>query len=98
MNAKLLNDVRGVGNHVVKACHNMARVMTPQEWQTWFCGAVIANVVGNLPDEYWKEAKVKVPCGRAGCDCHLQFADLWFSWIGCERTISSILREALLNE
>lgn len=33
--------------------------------------AMIANVVGNMSDEYWKEFVKVEPCGRAGCTCHL---------------------------
>ncbi len=42
----------------------------PGEFQTRFA-SLIANIVGNLPDDYWQEfIKIK-PCGRAGCGCHL---------------------------
>lgn len=49
----------------------LARTSDPQHFKAYFCGAIIANVVGNLPDDYWQKLIVREPCDRAGCDCHL---------------------------
>ena len=58
--------VRTVG-HLLRE----ARANDPQHFKAFFCGAIIANVVGNLPAEYWEKFIVRVPCDRPGCDCHL---------------------------
>lgn len=48
-----------------------ARNMPPQEFAAFFCGGLIANVVGNMTENYWREFSKIEPCGRPGCDCHL---------------------------
>ena len=36
-------------------------------------GGVLANIVGNIPDEHWEKMKTEaaLPCDRPGCTCHL---------------------------
>lgn len=43
----------------------------PTEFQSFFCGAIICNVVGNMTAEQWAAFEKIEPCGRPGCDCHL---------------------------
>jgi hypothetical protein len=51
----------------------VAKGVHPQSFKAWFAG-FIANIVAQLPDDYWAEfIKVK-PCGRVGCTCHLDVA------------------------
>jgi len=45
--------------------------LPPQVFKARFCG-LIGNVVANLPEEYWREFSKVEPCGRTGCDCHLE--------------------------
>lgn len=47
-----------------------ARDNDPQVFKARFA-ALIANVVGNMSEDYWLEFVKVEPCGRAGCDCHL---------------------------
>lgn len=60
---------------IVERCLGVASVNPPSEFAAWFCGGIIANVIGNLPDEYWEKMSTPVPCGRPGCDCHLHEQD-----------------------
>lgn len=47
-----------------------AEVLHPRNFQCGL-GAILANVVGNLPDDYWQEAKKVGPCSIPGCLCHV---------------------------
>lgn len=47
----------------------MANNLPPGDFQWRFAG-MIANVVGNMPDEYWREFCKMGPCDRVGCTCH----------------------------
>jgi len=47
-----------------------AQTSHPQHFRTIFA-SYIANVVANLPDDYWEACKKIDPCGRVGCNCHL---------------------------
>lgn len=56
---------------IVAAIMAVARSNEPDKFAAFFCGGVIANVVGNLPEDYWVEFRKSVlPCGQPGCDCH----------------------------
>ena len=55
---------------IVTSLFNIAKVMPPQYFKTFFAG-IVANVVGNMSERYWIEFSKIEPCGRAGCDCHL---------------------------
>ncbi len=46
-----------------------SRESQPAEFRAMFCG-LIANVVGNLPDDYWREFLRVEICSEPGCDCH----------------------------
>ncbi len=61
-------------SHVKKAVVGLlletAKSSSPEGFRAFFTGAIIANVVGNLPDEYWREfLQVKI-CDEPGCDCY----------------------------
>lgn len=61
-------------NFVTEVCQRLADLgsrMEPQEFAAMFTGGIIANVVGNMPQNYWQEFSRVEPCGRPGCDCHL---------------------------
>jgi len=49
---------------------DFAITIHPLLFRTIFA-SYIANVVANLPDDYWEACKVINPCGRVGCNCHL---------------------------
>lgn len=40
----------------------VAEKMHPQDFQAWFCGGIITNTIGSLPDSYWDQFKTKHPC------------------------------------
>ena len=62
--------IDGVFFDISQALITLASNMHPDEFRPRL-SALIGNVVGNMPEEYWQEfVKIK-PCGRAGCDCHL---------------------------
>lgn len=42
----------------------------PLDFQV-FLGALLANVVGAIPDDYWARMMVTKPCSVPGCDCHV---------------------------
>lgn len=48
----------------------LAKENDPQTFCAAFMGTV-ANVIGNLPKEYFEQMVKVEPCGRVGCDCHL---------------------------
>ena len=50
-----------------------AQVLPPQVFKGLF-SASVANVVGNLSEEYWAQFVKCEPCGREGCRCHLETA------------------------
>lgn len=56
---------------LVKIFLKMAKATPPADFAALFFGGVVANVVGNLPDDYWQELvrESSKPCARAGCDC-----------------------------
>lgn len=54
----------------------VARANGAGSFSGYFCGGIIANVIGNLTDEEFAEFNKPEPCGRTGCDCHLLFGDL----------------------
>lgn len=46
------------------------RGVHPLDYQC-FLGALLANVVGAIPDDYWARMMVTTPCEVLGCDCHV---------------------------
>jgi len=61
-----------------KICSELAKIanrMSPQEFQSFF-GGVIGNMVGNMSERYWREFKQIKPCGRVGCNCHLDIVPI----------------------
>jgi len=46
------------------------RGIHPLDFQC-FIGALLANVVGAIPDDYWAQMMVTEPCPTPGCDCHV---------------------------
>lgn len=53
--------------------HDLMKMSRANEPQI-FCAriiALLANVVGNLPKDYFETMAKVEPCGRVGCDCHL---------------------------
>jgi hypothetical protein len=60
---------------ITKAILTLASVLPPEDFSTLWT-SIIANVSGNLPQDYWdKMADVK-PCDTPGCDCHIASAKL----------------------
>jgi len=48
---------------------NMAENTTPRDFRSML-GATVANVVGALPDWYWKQMMMPAPpCQTPGCNC-----------------------------
>lgn len=42
----------------------------PQEFAVILIG-IMASIVGNMSQSYWREFSRVEPCGLPGCDCHL---------------------------
>ncbi|MDR3457993.1 MAG: hypothetical protein P4N60_11145 [Verrucomicrobiae bacterium] len=58
-----------IGRAVVALLLNVAKNNTPEHFRAMLTGTV-ANVVGNLPDTYWRDfLKIEI-CSRPGCDCY----------------------------
>lgn len=57
--------------HIVGSCLARAHAMPPHAFSAFLCGGIVANIIGNLPDEYWREMMRVEACGRPGCDCHV---------------------------
>lgn len=55
---------------VVDFLLEVARHNDPETFRAFFLG-VIANVVGNLPDDYWRKCLKSEACDEPGCDCHV---------------------------
>ena len=49
----------------------VAQALHPHDFRIWLFSIVMANVVGNMPDDYWEQMMDCKPCPEAGCDCHL---------------------------
>jgi hypothetical protein len=47
-----------------------AKESTPHEFRAFFIGAIIGNVIGNMPDEYWHEFRKIEICDEPGCNCY----------------------------
>lgn len=47
-----------------------AQKLSPVDFQTILM-ATMANVVGNIPDDYWNHCKIVTPCREPNCDCQL---------------------------
>jgi hypothetical protein len=47
-----------------------SRSLPPEQFMAFFCGGIISNVVGNLPDEFWRKATKIEICSNPGCNCH----------------------------
>ena len=54
---------------VTQAVLFLASELPPGDFKACFAG-MIANVVGNMPEDYWREFIKVEPCGRPGCNCH----------------------------
>ena len=46
------------------------RDVHPLDFQC-FLGALLANVVGAIPDDYWARMMVTKPCEVPNCNCHV---------------------------
>jgi hypothetical protein len=64
-------DETELAHHVVASMLAIARENKPEDFRAYFIGGIVANVVGVLPADYWKEFIDVGPCGRPGCDCHV---------------------------
>lgn len=69
------DEIRQLRDCVCSALAEVGRDMHPQEFKAFLCGGIIANVVGNMSDDYWREFVKVEPCGLPGCDCHLQVGE-----------------------
>ena len=56
--------------HTVGGLLQIAEANDPHEFRAYFIGAILANVVGQLPENYWKQFTKCEPCGTVGCLCH----------------------------
>jgi hypothetical protein len=54
------------------------RQIHPLDFQV-FIGALLANVVGAIPDDYWERMMVTKPCEIPRCDCHVVAAHVMFA-------------------
>lgn len=54
-----------------------AKEMDPKDF-FGFMASITGNVVGNMPEKYWKEfhARATEPCALPGCNCHIIGEDL----------------------
>lgn len=66
-----INAAKELGQIIVGTLVKIAETTEPAAFQAYFIGAIIANVVGNLPDEYWRDFQTVEPCDVPGCDCHV---------------------------
>ena len=48
-----------------------AKSMPADMFRALFSGAVVASLVGQLPEDYWRDFMKVEPCGKPGCDCHV---------------------------
>jgi hypothetical protein len=54
------------------------RHVHPLDYQC-FLGALLANVVGSIPDDYWERMMVTNPCEVPNCNCHVIASHVMFS-------------------
>ena len=50
--------------------YNTLTALDPEDAQG-FLGGHIANIIGPIPDEFWRRMMLnaQLPCGRPGCSC-----------------------------
>jgi hypothetical protein len=56
---------------ICEAAAKAAGILPPYEFMAWL-GGTFASIVGSLPEDYWQKGIVIEPCGRHGCDCHIE--------------------------
>jgi hypothetical protein len=61
---------------IVFVLTEVAKRRTPEEFRAFLLGGAIANSVGRLPDDYWREFMRVEPCGEPGCDCQVVAAKM----------------------
>lgn len=61
---------------IVKYLLPLAAKTPPPVFRAYFTGAILANIVGPMPEDYWREFVKVEPCGRAGCECHIAAAKM----------------------
>lgn len=55
---------------IVTLLLEVAAQSDPEDFRAFFSGAIIGNVVGNLPDDYWRRfLKIEI-CDEPGCNCY----------------------------
>lgn len=62
---------REEAGHLIHELLEYAKETHPQEFKAFLMGGIITNVLGMLPEEYWKEFIKAVPCNSVNCDCHV---------------------------
>jgi len=54
---------------IVETLLTIASCNKAPEFRALFLGGIVANVAGNLPDDYWVEFMKVEKCNIPGCDC-----------------------------
>jgi hypothetical protein len=62
-------DVREIGR-ATGAILAIQKRIHPLDFQI-LLSSLLANVVGDIPDDYWARMVVTKPCDVPGCDCHI---------------------------
>lgn len=65
------HEIPGPQRAIVGLLLHMSKQCPPADFRTFLSGAIIANVVGNLSDEYWREFSKMEICDEPGCDCYV---------------------------
>ncbi len=69
MKANLPNEVEA--RRIVSEILRIAARTEPEPFRAFFGGAIVTNVLGNLPNEYWQKFSDVKPCDNPKCDCHV---------------------------
>lgn len=54
---------------LVRTILDKAETMHPLDFQVYF-GAILCNVVGAIPEPYWRRTMQCKPCSIPDCNCH----------------------------
>jgi len=71
MSPELHAKAKGVADVAVRAFLSVAQHLKPEDFTPLLIGGVLANVIGNVPMDYFERMVAVQPCGVVGCDCHL---------------------------
>lgn len=54
---------------ILRLLESQSKEMRPANFKGFVAGAVLANLLGQMPDEYFQQFCEVLPCNESGCNC-----------------------------